>query len=222
MTKKQKKTPLLSRLAILIVFAVGAYLVYTYAWDRSAPLIHSEESPPAPEFIYDDKPVIETISRWQKENLDRDHINRKLPEKFEVLVLDEDINANDTPNYVVISADNQLPGLDNFLSEAGFTHVFRDLVVYEQRGKTLRPLLTINSESIRNENGEQLIDQVTARYGYALLLESYEHETLYDKPVKLIEIVMIDRDGREASDEIVIYWDPSESAFKATNTFGAP
>ncbi len=51
-------------------------------------------------------------------------------------------------------------------------------------------------------------------------MEPYNHDALYDRAVKLIEIVMMDQHGMPVSDDIVIYWDPSESAYKATNTFG--
>lgn len=167
--------------------------------------------------------MIQAISRWHEEdNLDLETINRRLPERFEVLVLNNDITANNAPNYVVITREPDLPELSDNLRDAGFTDTFRELVIYEVRNRKLHPVLTIDNDAIRDEHENRLIDQVPARSGYALVLEPYENEQLYDQPVELLEIIMLDENGRIASDEIVIYWDTSESTYKATNTFGAP
>ncbi len=230
--KKKKRASIIVRVLIPLFVLAGGYLAYIWYNGGPAspepptlpePLTHSEDIPPATGFIYNDEPVIESVTRWHnEEQLGITDINKRLPDFYEVLVLDEDINANGHANYLLIHRDDNLPALSSILSDVGFTHVFRDLAVYEVHNRSLLPLLMIDLQTIRNGSGDRLIDQVTAQNGYALLLETYEHDNLYDKPVQLIEIVMIDEDGREISDEIIIYWDSAEAAFKATNTFGAP
>lgn len=215
---------LMLRLGLLVVGVLVVYLVITHLYSPTTdPPAHSEEIIPDEAFVYDGEPVIQSITRWQTEdNSGLQAINQRLPDLYEVLVLGEDITANRAPNHLVIIRDPELPDLNSGLRDFGFSHVFRHLVVYETRNNTLYPVLTINPEAIRDEGGNTLIDQVPARNGYALLLEAFEHEELYSAPVELLEIVMLDENGREMSDEIVIYWDPAESAYKATNTFGAP
>lgn len=214
---------MLIRLGAMVIILIGIYFAVILVIDRTDPLTHSHDVPVPDHFIVDDEPLIESIVRWSKdENLDRDAINNQLPDGFELLILDEDINANEAPNYLSIyRGESELPELSPMLSDVGFTHNFRNLVVYEVRERKLVPVLVINDESIKDEHGNRMIDQVPAANGYALLLEPFENDALYDDAVTLIEIVMMDDEGRDASDDIVIYWDTSESVFKATNTFGA-
>lgn len=221
--KKKTSRSFLWRAVLLLLVLLCLYLVFIYFFNRSSPLTHSEEATVSTPFIHEGEPVIQTISRWYEEdNLDRETINRRLPERFEVLVLNSDITANNAPNYVIITCDPDLPELSENLRDAGFTGTFRELVIYEVRNRKLYPVLTIDNDAIRDEHENRLIDQVPARSGYAMVLEPYENEQLYDQPVELLEIIMLDENGRIASDEIVIYWDTSESTYKATNTFGAP
>ncbi len=221
--RKKKNRPLLLLLLLFIVIVGGAWLAYHFYSERTGPLTHTGEITPDDAFNYEGQPVIQTVSRWYRnENLDQEAINSRLPDHFRLLILDRDINANSAPNFVLIATDPVLPELDRSLSDFGFTHVFRNLVVYETRDRSLYPILTIGRESIQDEYGTGLIHQIPAENGYALVMEEYEHDALYEKPVQLIEIVMLDENGMGASDDIVIYWDPSEAAYKATNTFGAP
>ncbi|MDG5768125.1 hypothetical protein QA596_11690 [Balneolales bacterium ANBcel1] len=207
---------------ILLLFAAG-WLGYQLISERSAPLRHADGLEPEAAFMHDGEPVIHIITRlYREEHLDIEAINRKLPAPFRLLILDEDITANTSGNYVVVSTNNSVPELDPELAELGFTHTFQYLAVYEERRRALHPVLVISPDEIRDELGARLIDQVPADYGYALVMEEYVHDALYDYPVQLIEIVMLDEQGHGASDDIVIYWDPTESAFKATNTFGYP
>ena len=211
-------------LGALMVILVAAYFAVVLLMADPDPVpVHSETHPPLPALIHGEQPVIQTIVRWHRmENLDLREINQLLDAPFRVLILGEDINANGVDNYVVISTDPDQPPLHRHLSDAGYTHTFSDLAVYEISDGTLLPILQISSDAIRDGYGRQLIDQVPAPHGYALVIEPYENDALYDAPVKLLEIVMLNERGSEASDDIVVYWDPSESAFKATNTFGAP
>lgn len=222
--KKKRPGSLVVWLGALMVILVAAYFAIVLLMeDPDQAPVHSETHPPLPSMIHGGQPVIQAIARWHRlENLDLRQINQRLEEPFRVLVLGEDINANGADNYVVISTDPDQPQLHRLLQDAGYTCVFSDLAVYEFSDGTLHPILHISSEAIRDGYGRQLIDQVPASHGYALVMEAYENDALYDAPVKLLEIVMLNERGREASDDIVIYWDPSESAFKATNTFGAP
>jgi hypothetical protein len=224
MNKKKRAIRKLSiRIGIIIAILAGGYIALITLVDRAGPIRYAGNDLSADGFIFHGEPVIETVARWHlEENLDQDAINRQLAGAFEVVLLDEDINANSDPNYLVISIDGQLPGLASYLSDAGYTHVFRKLKVYEVRNRSLYPILHIDREAIRDEFGARLIDQVPARYGYGLLVDTYEHEVLYEKPVQLIEIVMLDDEGEAVSDDIVIYWDTGRRTFKATNTFGAP
>ena len=224
MKNKRKPNTLIIRLGAMVIILIAIYFAVILLMDRTEPPTHTQEAPAPDTFVHDGEPLIETVIRWhQEEDLDRNAINTQLPEPFELLVLDEDINANGAPNYLMISKrTGEMPEMSSMLTDVGFTHIFRDLVVYESRERELFPILAIDEASITDEQGNRMIDQVPAEYGYALILEPYENDALYDDTVTLIEIVMLDSDGRDASDDIVIYWDTSESLFKATNTFGAP
>ena len=222
--KKNRSGSLVVRLgAVMVILAAAYFAVVLLMGDPDYEPAHSETYPPLPALMHQDRPVIESIVPWHRiENLDIEEINRRLPDPIEVLILGEDINASGSDNYVVIHTDADLPDLHPVLRDAGYTHVFRDLAVYELVDDTLHPMLHIDSAAIRDGYGNLLIDQVPAASGYALVMDTYKNDALYDAPVKLLEVVMLSDQGREASDDIVIYWDPSEAAFKATNTFGAP
>ncbi|MEX0680338.1 MAG: hypothetical protein WD097_03080 [Balneolales bacterium] len=218
-----KNRPIWLRFTFLIILIAIGYLVYLYSFDRQAPVKHTESVPAASAFLYNGEPVVQLAARWHRQDhLGMDSINNRLPENYDVIILDTDITANDRSNYVIIRTDRRLPDMDRELSEAGFTHTFRNLVIYETRDRELYPVLTIDPDAILDGNGNTLISQVPAQHGYALLLEEFMHEQLYDKAIQLIEIIMLDEQGHGASDEIVIYWDPQDNAYKATNTFGAP
>ncbi len=222
--RKNRSGSLVVRLgAVMVILAAAYFAVVLLMGDPDYEPAHSETYPPLPAMMHQDRPVIESIVPWHRiENLDIEEINRRLPDPIEVLILGEDINASGSDNYVVIHTDADLPDLHPVLRDAGYTHVFRDLAVYELVDDTLHPMLHIDSAAIRDGYGNRLIDQVPAASGYALVMDTYKNDALYDAPVKLLEVVMLSDQGREASDDIVIYWDPSEAAFKATNTFGAP
>lgn len=222
--KKKKKQPsILGRLLLFAVVLVAAYFIIIYFKKEPEPVTHSEHVPPRQQFIESDHPVMLSVYDWYtKDNLTLEEINQQLESPYQLIVLDKDINANRSPNFLLIAKEPSLPGLDESLKQAGYQYVFHSLVVYELRNRQLQPILTIDSNQITDAHGTQLIDQITAAYGYALVLEEWEHPALYRAPVQLIEIVMIDEQGREASDDITIYWDTSTEAYKATNTFGAP
>jgi hypothetical protein len=226
MKKKRKKTgSLVVWLGAMVVILAAAYMAIVFIMGEADPVLpeHSDTYPPLPAMVHGDRPIIQSVFHWHHaKQMDLDQINERLPDAWSVLVLGQDINANGSVNYLVIHSDPDLPALHRTLRDAGYTHAFRDLAVYEFRGDALHPVLHIDREDIRDGHGRRLIDQVPARNGYALVLEPYRNDALYDAPVKLLEIVMLNNQGREASDDIVIYWDPSEAAYKATNTFGAP
>ncbi len=229
MKKKGKKTrSLVVALGALVVILAAAYMAVVLIMgdaDRDADPgpVHSETYPPLPAMVHEDLPIIQSVVRWHlMEHLDKGQINERLPDTYRVLVLGEDIISSGMVNYLVINSDRDLPGLHRTLLDIGYTHTFRDLAVYEFRDNTLHPILHIDREEIRDGYGRRLIDQVPALNGYALVLEPYKNDALYNAPVKLLEVVMLNEQGRDASDNIVIYWDPTESAYRATNTFGAP
>lgn len=223
--RKKNKSPfsIVIWLAVLFILLLAIYLAVVLIAGRTQPLTHTDDIPPSPAFTYDDEPLVQQIARWHhQEDLDLDAINRQLPDAYRALVVDEDITANSNPNYLLLSTDAEVPRLHKALADAGYEHTFRNLAVYENRENRLYPVLLIDQESIRDGNGNRLIDQVPARYGYAVLLSRFENEALYSSPVRLIEIVMLDESGLGASDDITLYWSPSEASFNATNTFGAP
>lgn len=223
--KQKKNSPLKTAiwLAVLFIMLVAIYFAAVLLGGRTQPLTHTDEIPPSPTFTYDDEPLVQQIARWHhQEDLDLDAINRQLPDAYRALIVDEDITANNYPNYLLLSTDTGVPKLHNALADAGYEHTFRNLVVYENRENRLYPVLMIDQDAIHDGKGNRLIDQVPARYGYALLLSRFENDALYSSPIRLIEIVMLDESGLDASDDITLYWSPSDASFNATNTFGAP
>lgn len=208
---------------VLLFVLVAAALAYVLISGRTQTPAHTGKSTPSTDFLIDGEVLIEKVVRLHtQEYLGLDAVNQRLPATHNALIMGEDINATNAPNYLLSYHGTKRPKLDKRLSDAGFTRAFRSLAVYERRNSTLYPLLTIDQESIRDENGEVLIDQIPAVHGYGLLLQSFENERLYHKPVTLLEIILLDKNGAGMSDEVIIYWDPSKEKYMATNTFGAP
>lgn len=221
--KKKKKKQFIRGLILLIMALLVSGIAYYIITDHYEPLELAEDIATNDAFLEDGEPLIQSITRWHyQEHQDFETINQRLPDSVTLLILDEDINDTSNPNFVLISDNSELPELNSSLVDAGFTHTFQALTVYELRDEMLSSILTIHREDIRDEFGAKLIQQIPAENGYALVMEPYNHDALYDRAVKLIEIVMMDQHGMPVSDDIVIYWDPSESAYKATNTFGHP
>jgi hypothetical protein len=84
-------------------------------------------------------------------------------------------------------------------------------------------LLHIDAFNMKNRDGNPIIDQTPAPYGYAYKTSSIESDEIpFDSPVSLIHIILIDQHGNGVSDELTLYWHPVTNKFHATNTFGAP
>lgn len=221
--KKTNRRPLLWLFLLLLILS-GAGYYYFFVYEGSLPLPYKERFTTVSDpLILNDKPLIQTLYQWHKrENLDRDDINRRLPDPFKVLIAHEDINGNSFPNYLVVTQKHFLPEPDTFLKQAGYREAFMQLLVYEIQHNTPRILLHVNKESMVDERNNRLIDQVPADNGYALIYDNINNDLYPDLTGRFLEVIMMTETGGPGSDDIILYWDREETAYKATNIFGMP
>ncbi|KPQ00953.1 MAG: hypothetical protein HLUCCA01_03430 [Bacteroidetes bacterium HLUCCA01] len=145
---------------------------------------------------------------------------RPMPDDI-ILVPGIDMNGDGQPETLSAQRFESEFSLSPQLIEAGFTDIISRLVVIKDNIAFVR----IDEYAIRNQLNQAVLQQVPATYGYAMRIDTFEDEfdeTPFDRPVNTITLVIIDEFGRGVSDEITVYWKPSESGVAATNTFGAP
>lgn len=222
-TKKTYKRHIFRRLLVLIIALAALYALFVgwQSW-RSPEQVSSSASSDTMATL-NDVPAIEQIHSWYAvDGLSKAEINRRLPSSMQVLVLGQDINANGRAGHVLILREGALPPLHTELADVGYEHVISGLLLFEYERRTLHLELSVDPQAMRNRHGVPIVEQIPAEHGYALLLSSFEHQSLYDQPVTLFEIVLLNSAGLPVSDELILYRDPSDGFYKATNTFMQP
>ncbi|MEX0684754.1 MAG: hypothetical protein WD267_10740 [Balneolales bacterium] len=174
------------------------------------------------EFYEGSDSIADDLLSYSQKGHSRSEINENLAENFELLIHQEDINADVWMEYVVTQKDPSLPEPHRSLSEDGYDQVIKGMIIYRQADQNLIPVFTLTPEAMRNENGDLLLSQVEAKHGYAFQMYDYEDQDVYHQTVKAFNITLLDEQGLPISDDITIYWDPVLNRYRATNTFGAP
>ncbi|MCH8557172.1 MAG: hypothetical protein LAT84_05100 [Balneolia bacterium] len=155
-------------------------------------------------------------------SLNEDKLNDLFPASFRVLVNRMDINANGNNEIVLIEYHPADAERSLSFTDTGYERIIsRAEVLTEDEEGRLHLLLRITQDKMTDHEGEVLIAQEPARYGYAFRTVLYEGEE-YNAPVRLFELAILDENFQPASDDLVIYWMPSENRYAATNAFGQP
>lgn len=132
----------------------------------------------------------------------------------------QDLNADGNPDsFLIQNSDSKI---HRSLRREGFNWSINALHIYSWNGSQPVPLFTMDQKSIKGGSGADLIDQVEAKYGYALSIDNYLNEDVYGDAVKVFTIVMLDEKGKDASDPLTIYFQPSSKSWKVTNLFEGP
>ncbi len=167
----------------------------------------------------------EQLSRMFPEEIiieNEDKLRGLFPASFSVYSSGEDINSDGNPEHVLIEYHEADAEHAEALQEYGFDRIITRLeILSEQPGGDLVHLLRIRPDQMTDHHDEQLVGQIHAEHGYAFSMVPFDEEP-YTSSVKLINLVILDENFRPASDELVIYWKPSENRYAATNAFGAP
>lgn len=204
---------------ILILVVVAWYFVPGIMTADEEPHFLSEEF-----YGEETDPVISNLQQLERRGASRDEVLRSLPlpGHMALEIYSQDITSDEASEHIIMRTNPELPSLHRRLARDGYVGQVEGMIIYKNMNGNLEPVLTMTPTSMRNAKGEQLIGQIEAKFGYAVKITDYENEQYYSSPVKIITIVITDEDGRAASDELTIYWDPGPKTYKATNTFGAP
>ena len=155
-------------------------------------------------------------------SLNEDKLNELFPASFRILVNRVDINADGSNEIVLIEYHPADAERSLSFTDSGYERIIsRAKVLTEDVHGRLHLLLSINLNEMTDHTGEVLIAQEPAPYGYAFRSFLYEGDE-YPAPVRLFELAILDEYFQPASDDLVIYWKPSENRYAATNAFGQP
>ncbi len=206
--------PVIVAIMVILILA-GVYFIWSYTG--------KPDTPPARiitelEGITDPAEFDRLLPRLIEQNELPADIQNALPEGMSMLYFDEDITGDGYREFVLVRAHDQFSGT---ASEVGYEKQISEMRVYRVNGDSSTLLLQITRDSIINESGDRLIEQIPADHGYAFRVYSF-FEDPYTQPVRVFEVAIADEDGNLISDDLTIYWHPDERKYKATNMFGAP
>lgn len=200
---------------LIIIAAIWGYLVVI-----EDALIESQEL--AEDFYQEPDPVSDNLLEYSNGGLSRAQISAILDDNYSLLVNKEDINADGRPEFVLIETNPTYPDPDESLQEEGYQQTIAGMIIYRKVNGTMIPIFTLTEEAMRDENGDVLLGQVQADYGYAFQMHEYEDQAVFLSSVRVFEIALLNEQGQAVSDDITIYWDPALNLYRGTNTFGAP
>lgn len=173
-------------------------------------------------FYGEHAPLAGSLSEIDDPDMNISQINERVPEPYRVVMHKENLTGDEHRETLAVKMLNNPPSLAQTLMQDGYEEVIESFMIYRHEGQQLIPLFTVTPESMLNAEGDPVIDMEPADPGFAIQTSTFEHEQLYEHPTTLIYLIMVDRQGQPASDELTVYWDPGEQLYKATNTFGAP
>ncbi len=209
---------------MIVIFSVAILFILRTPTDGPEatlpqPILESEL---ALEFYGKEDPLAQTLVNSRARGATKSEVIASFPQDYGLKVFNDDITADTIAEHIVIRTDSNLPEIDSRLKERGFSGQVSGLIIYRDTTQSIKPVFIMTTEAMHNEYGMALVSQVRAEYGYAIKLNEFFDENYYSASVQLLSVVLVDQEGRAASDELTIYWDPGPEVFKATNTFGAP
>jgi hypothetical protein len=217
--KKRNLLPVLAGFVVILVVAIAAFIYFDFDFsgDAADRTINGQDT----ETIrLSDIGEVQDRLPAILELLKQDRRRLVLPATLQLPVADEDITADGFSETIAV----ELTGsgrLSRELTADGFQGPASVVHVYSVRNSGVTRLLAIDRDSMRDAAGRRLLDQERAVYGYAYRLPVFNGNP-YNAPVRLIEVVMLDASGSPASDDLTIYWIPSQNRYAANNKFGAP
>ncbi len=199
-------------LGILLLFTAAVFGVYIWYTSPLGVFSYDEQTLLSKEFYGESDPAMEPLAQADRENLSAGELQELLPENLSVFSFNEDLTGDGNYEHLLYHRHEQ--SINESLREYGFETLILGLIIYQQRDGLLLPVLKIDSESILDEDGETIIDQVPSEHGYALRTSTFEDDRLYEAPTQVLILVMVDEEGKPASDEIAIYWSPDEQRYR--------
>lgn len=144
------------------------------------------------------------------------------PASYAVLSTGTDINNDGNLEHILIEYHEADAEHASGLAEYGYDRIITRLeILSEQPNGELLNLLRIRPDIMTNHRDEPLVGQITAEHGYAFSKSTFDEEP-YTSEVILIHLAILDENFQPVSDDLVIYWKPSENSYAATNAFGSP
>ncbi|MEX2403269.1 MAG: hypothetical protein WD625_03995 [Balneolales bacterium] len=218
--KNSNYTIIISAAVILIIVAAAWGYLTILEEPQEEMIIEAYEL--SEEFYDGPDPVVRDLFAYSREGLSKNEINERLDGPFELLINEDDITADGHPEFVIIEKNPLHPTPHRSLQEDGYTQTIEGMIIYQRMAESMVPVFILTPEEIQDERGNILIGQVRADHGYVFQVYDHDDDEVYSQAVKLIDLVILDEQGRASSDDITVYWDPSTALYRATNTFGAP
>jgi hypothetical protein len=217
-SKKKSTNPLRQRLPLVLSLLAAAIVLFFYFrayWSdpiANSSSIAQQKQTSAP------TEIVKALKELGNKTVSHD--SPALVRNYTALYHKEDLSADGRSESFLIETNNAK--IHRSLRRDGFTQAINRMQIYTWNGKQPELVFSLDPVSIRGKNNEDLIDQVRAEYGYALSIDTYANDEVYSGPVKVFTIVMIDEKGKDSSDPLSIYYQPSSSQWKVTNMFEGP
>ncbi len=197
---------------ILVLVLAGLSILYFWYTQALHPLDYDEYNDLSVRLYGEADPNLRIIAQALEEEWTMEEFQANLSDVNKVLYYNEDVTGDRYSEFVLLDVKDDQP--EETLTGEDFEFVINRLIVYQKRPDGILPIFTIDQDALLDEDGDQLLDQVRAEYGYALRTSTYEHEELYDQPVQLFHLVIVDEDGSAASDQITVFWNPTEQKYQ--------
>lgn len=199
-------------LGIILLFIAAILGLYVWYTSPLGVFSYDDQTLLSKEFYGNSDPAMEPLVQASRENWTEEQLATHLPEGLGVLSYNEDITGDGNTEHLLYYQHER--SVSDRLREHDFERLIHGLIIYQHRNSQLLPILKIDSESILDEAGEVLVEQVPSEHGYAFRTSTFEDDRLYKTPTQVLIFVMIDEEGRAASDEIALYWSPEENRYR--------
>lgn len=217
-SKKQKSSPLLPLgFGLLAVSAIVAAYFFRFSPEVSKdPLVITDKTGIAKPVLPPSEILGKIVEFSQKEV---DKTKSQTFGAYTLLTNKEDINADKKLESVVIRPSTRpvYSEIDAF----GYSTIVEELLIYVWEKDGPKLAFSLTEKGIKGEQGQHLI-QMAESFGYAFSTETYTNKKHYKYPVTIYNVMTLNKDGKPASDELTIYYKPSEKAYRISNTFEAP
>jgi len=226
-TKKNRRKEGQRGSAIIIIIFFMVLVLLGISWILLQQL---EETLPEEDEATEAPPSLSAKNQAQLERLlpqvdipqNEDTLAKLFPADFSAIVTHQDINNDGQPESVLVEYHPNHDQRSPEFTETGYERIISRLVILSENPQgELGMLLRISQNSMIDQHGERLIAQEPAPHGYAFRVVPYAGDP-YTAEVLLIELAILDENLSLASDDLVIYWKPSENRYAATNAFGQP
>lgn len=104
------------------------------------------------------------------------------------------------------------------LKKEGYTYLVSRFEI--RTAKNSNTLVQATNSGIYDGLGNLLLSVAEKDGAYALRLSEYKNFDIYPGVVTFVHLLRVNKKGQGMSDEITLYWKPSQRAWALTNTFG--